>query len=73
MDARMFGKELTNILHPEHKNKNSYAQIHAEKLRDHSLCLPKQAPPSLTNKSFSLKEQNSLPPLHLPEDPQMVP
>ena len=33
MDLRMFGKELTNLVEAEPRNRKSYSYIHADKLK----------------------------------------
>lgn len=73
MDLRIFGKELTNLIEAEPKNKKSYSYIHADKLREHQNQLLKPNIHNKVNRSLDVKDEkvNVLAPLA--NNPQMVP
>ena len=73
MDLRMFGKELTNIIEADPRNRKSYSYIHAEKIKEQQQPLIKAVQHSKQNRS--LDNKNDKPSLvTLPtNDPQMVP
>lgn len=62
MDSRIFGKELTNLMGPENRDKKTYSYIHQEKVKDHSLNLAKPHLHKPHNQSLTLKDEPSSPP-----------
>lgn len=73
MDSRIFGKELTNLMGPDHRDKATYSYIHLEKAKDHSLNLDKPHHHKPHNHSLSLKDESSSPPALDYNNPQLVP
>ena len=72
MEARIFGKELTNLVGGDLHLKKTYSQIHGEKVKDHSLHLVKAVS---HNQSQAPKETKQEPwtPQNDQKDPQVVP
>lgn len=56
MDGRIFGKELTNIVEAESRNRKSYSYIHGDKLKEHNNNVYKAQLQTRNNRSFTLKE-----------------
>lgn len=73
MDSRIFGKELTNLLGPDNRDKKSYSYIHQERLKDHSLNLTKPHPHKNHNQTLTLNDEHSSPPELDYSNPQLVP
>lgn len=73
MDTRIFGKELTNLMGPDARDKKTYSYIHQEKHKDHTLNLLKPQPHKHHNQSLVVREEPMSSTALDDNNPQLVP